>query len=144
MIQVYNNSFVEERRSILNRKKILLIENKPQLCELYRSELCDEGYEVIAADNGYEVTPQFLEREKPDLVLYDSYTPGMEFLETITLIKTHDDDLPIVAIFEGNLPDINYLKSKVNSFVFKSGDLTELRHQVGNLISDSKVQLYNH
>lgn len=48
-------------------KRILVVDDEKHICELYKSELEDEGYAVSVADSGKEAL-ESVEVERPDLI----------------------------------------------------------------------------
>lgn len=77
-----------------NRKKsILIVEDEPELAEIYQTLLKQAKYTVYAAHNGKEAL-EVAEAHKPDLILLDLRMPvmdGVEFLEAYDLKTTHPD-----------------------------------------------------
>jgi len=58
-------------------KKIAVLEDEPSLSEMMKMMLERSGYQVVICENGREAM-DFLENEKPDLVLLDVMLPGMD------------------------------------------------------------------
>jgi CheY-like chemotaxis protein len=57
-------------------KKIMVVDNEPDIVDLTRTVLELGGYNVVAAHSGEECL-RLLEKEKVDLVLLDIMMPGM-------------------------------------------------------------------
>lgn len=67
-------------------QKILLVEDNPQLQEIYSITLQSAGYEVAVAGNG----PHALQQSiifKPDLIFLDIMMPGMNGLEVLQALR---------------------------------------------------------
>lgn len=67
-------------------QKILLVEDNPQLQEIYTLTLTAAGYEVAVAGNG----PHALQQSmifKPDLIFLDIMMPGMNGLEVLQALR---------------------------------------------------------
>lgn len=77
-----------------NRKKsILIVEDEPELAEIYQTLLSEAKYDVRLAHNGKEAL-EAAEARKPDLILLDLRMPvmdGVEFLEAYDLKAKHPD-----------------------------------------------------
>jgi DNA-binding response OmpR family regulator len=77
-------------------KKILVVDDKPELRTLLKNYLSQEGFEVVAAGDGREAL--FVARqEKPDLIILDLMMPemgGYEFLR----IYGREADTPVIIL----------------------------------------------
>jgi CheY-like chemotaxis protein len=75
-----------------NRKKpILVVEDDPELAEVYHTLLVQAGYNVAVAHNGQDAL-KVTEEHKPELILLDLRMPvmdGVEFLENYKLKENH-------------------------------------------------------
>ena len=67
----------------MNQAHILVVDDEPDIRELVRDILEDEGYEVTIAENGEAARVSFA-RHNPDLVLLDIWMPDVD---GITLLK---------------------------------------------------------
>jgi len=63
--------------------RILVVDDEPDICELVKEILVDEGYQVITAQNGEKARECFSTQE-PDLVLLDIWMPDVD---GISLLK---------------------------------------------------------
>lgn len=83
----------------LNKKSILIVEDDPDLAEVYKTLLSQQTrYSVALARNGEEALKQ-AEAHTPDLVLLDLRMPvmsGIEFLEQYNLKEKHPNVKVIV------------------------------------------------
>jgi DNA-binding response OmpR family regulator len=67
-------------------KKILLIDDEPELTELVKLRLENQGYEVLVANDG--ISGLSLAREhNPDLIILDVMLPGLDGYKICRLIK---------------------------------------------------------
>jgi len=80
-------------------KKVLLVEDNPDNCEVMRTILSHHGYEVVEAHNG-EDGVRLAEEEKPDIILMDLSLPKMDGWEAATIIKSKEElkNIPVIAI----------------------------------------------
>lgn len=78
---------------------ILLIEDEPDIQEIVRSALeLVGGYDVISAYNGrdgYDLAVQ----KRPDLILLDMMMPGINGIETFSLLHENEATTSIPVIF---------------------------------------------
>jgi excisionase family DNA binding protein len=70
-----------------NKKKILVIDDDPKICELLNRILSSNGYRIEVASDGFEAGANIL-RFKPDLMILDLFMPGMDGFEVCKRIKT--------------------------------------------------------
>ncbi len=67
----------------MNQAHILVVDDEPDIRELVRDILEDEGYKVTVAENGQTARKSFASHS-PDLVLLDIWMPDVD---GITLLK---------------------------------------------------------
>lgn len=75
----------------IRKKPILVVEDDPELAEVYHTLLVQAGYSVAVAHNGKDAL-QVTEEHKPELILLDLRMPvmdGVEFLENYKLKENH-------------------------------------------------------
>jgi two-component system alkaline phosphatase synthesis response regulator PhoP len=60
-----------------NSKKILIVDDEPDILEFLQYNLKKEGYRVATAPDGLQAL-QVAEREKPDLIILDIMMPEMD------------------------------------------------------------------
>src|SRR5512136_2156060 len=77
-------------------KKILVVDDKPELRTLLKSYLTQEGFDVVAANDGREAL--FVARqEKPDLIILDLMMPemgGYDFMR----VHSREADTPVIVL----------------------------------------------
>jgi len=82
----------------MDQANILVVDDEPDIRELVREILEDEGYEVTVAEDGAAARTAFA-RKKPDLVLLDIWMPDVD---GITLLKEWSaggkPDCPVVIM----------------------------------------------
>lgn len=74
-------------------KSILIVEDDPELSEVYHTLLVQAGYKVNVAHNGKEALA-LSDEHQPALILLDLRMPvmdGVEFLEKYSLKEKHPD-----------------------------------------------------
>ena len=82
--------------SVNHEKKILVVDDEPQIVEILERYLLDEGFQVCIARDGPEaVSANNLER--PDLVLMDLKLPTMNGLEAFRQIRSASD-VPVIML----------------------------------------------
>ena len=75
-------------------KKIMVVDNEPDIVDLTRTVLEIGGYNVIPVYSGEECL-RMLEKENVDLVLLDIMMPGMSGWDVFNRIKKKDDNIKV-------------------------------------------------
>lgn len=80
-------------------KKVLIVDDEPNILELLEYNLKKEGYDIIRASTGEE-TIAILEGVKPDIVLLDQMLPGIDGLMVLKKIRANDmlSDMPVILV----------------------------------------------
>lgn len=124
-------------------KKILLIEDEPQVREMIFDELTVQGFKVYEASNGEEGIKMFMETE-PDLVLCDRAMPGMsgyDVLERIRGAYPQYDEVPFVFLTALTDPRdkaaVDHLKPA--AYINKPVDFKTLTDKLRTLLAQAAV-----
>lgn len=80
-------------------RRVLVVDDEPDIRLLIRVNLVAAGYEVLEAESGREAI-DFLAGEEPDLVLLDLRLPGLDGWDVLEHLKEHGvaQRVPVVAI----------------------------------------------
>lgn len=78
-------------------KKILIIEDEPNIRELILYNLKTNGYDGIAAEDGI-MGITMVHREKPDLILLDIMLPGKNGYEICRELRDEGNNTPVIMI----------------------------------------------
>ncbi len=80
-------------------KRVVCIEDEPEMIDLVRLILGRKGFHVIGANGGIEGL-ETVRREEPDLVLLDLMMPDMDGWEVYQQMKADDAlrDIPVVVV----------------------------------------------
>jgi len=81
---------------VVSVKKVLIVDDEPQIVEVLERYLADEGFAVQHAHDGLAAVEQF-RQQQPDLVLLDLKLPGMSGLEAFREMRSHGD-VPIIML----------------------------------------------
>ena len=105
-----------------DKKRILCIEDEPEMIELMRLILERKGFRVTGAVGGVEGL-DILKTEKPDLILLDLMMPGMnggQFLDELDKRKDWRS-IPVIALTAVDLHDssIHAIKNRVEKVIQK-------------------------
>ena len=92
----------------MKKKKIIVVEDEPDLVDVVTYNLQREGYFVLAAQRGDEGL-NLIRSERPDLVLLDLMLPGMDGLSICRQMKSDNSlsEIPIIiASAKGEESDV--------------------------------------
>ena len=144
-----------------NDIKILLVDDEPDIVEIIRFNLEQQGYKIFTATDGIEAI-KVAKSIMPHLIIMDVMMPNMDgieaceylrndnrFSETIIMFLTaRGEDYSYVAAFDAGADDYvtkpikpKVLISKVKGLLrrFKKGNKTENKFQFGELIIDREA-----
>lgn len=140
-MQEMQNSMKEGNQA----KKILIVDDEPDILEFLQYNLRKEGYQVVTAADGVKAI-QVAEREKPHLILLDIMMPEMDGVETcrtlrsrkefndtpIAFLTARDEDFSQIAALDVGGDDYitkpikpRVLVSRINALLRRSGRATE-------------------
>jgi DNA-binding NtrC family response regulator len=77
--------------------KVLVIDDEPDICSLFKELLGNEGYGVVTAQDGLEGLERYGE-SKPDVIILDLKMPRMGGMETLRNIRKVDKDVIVIII----------------------------------------------
>lgn len=80
-------------------KKILIVDDEPDILEFLQYNLRKEGYEVVTASDGRQAIA-VAEKEKPGLIILDIMMPELDGVETCRLLRTKKEfqEVPIAFL----------------------------------------------
>lgn len=70
-------------------KKILIVDDEPDIIEILRYNLEKEGYVTFSASNGVDAV-ELAKQKKPDLILLDVMLPDMDGIEACETIRKNE------------------------------------------------------
>ncbi len=80
-------------------RRVVCVEDEPEMIDLYRLILNRRGFEVIGADGGREGL-EFVREHQPDLVLLDLMMPDMDGWEVYKQLKADSStaEIPVIVV----------------------------------------------
>ncbi|MEL7059816.1 MAG: response regulator transcription factor [Acidobacteriota bacterium] len=87
------------QQNVVSRRKVVVIEDEPDILEVIDYNLSREGFSVAAATSGDEGL-KLVMREAPDLVLLDLLLPGFDGIEVCRKLKLDPvtQKIPIIMV----------------------------------------------
>ncbi len=116
------------------KKKILVVDDEPNIRDLLREELEEEGYIVDVAENGEKAIEKYFSGDY-DLIVLDIEMPGMNGLEVAGLIRERKKDAKILILTAYSHYKYDLSSWAADEYVVKSIDFTELKEKVKKLLS---------
>lgn len=95
------------------KKSILLVEDEPDIQEIYASVLNDADIDVDRASDGAEALTKIKNPNNYDLILLDVVMPQAHGLEILEFIKKNKTNAPVVIL--SNLDQENVIKSAIKA-----------------------------
>ena len=124
-----------------DEKKILVVDDEPDMVTYISTFLEDEGYAVLSAQDGPEGLAK-ARAESPDLITLDINMPGMSGVEVLTTLRRDPDlaQIPVIIITGVNgfreLTDHRGVRPP-EGFLQKPIDLPVLISTVQNLLAST-------
>jgi DNA-binding response OmpR family regulator len=90
-----------------NPKKVLVIDDDPDVLELLEYNLKKAGYKVVTAPSGLNAMWGLEEDSRPDVILLDLMMPTLNGLELCRYLKSSDDfkSIPVVIVSAKGSPE---------------------------------------
>jgi DNA-binding response OmpR family regulator len=126
-----------------NQKRILCIEDEPEMIDLMKLVLGRKGYEVIGAAGGQEGL-QKARSENPDLVLLDLMMPDLGGWEVYQQMKADEKmkEIPVIIV-TAKAQSIDKVLglyiAKVDDYIAKPFSPTELIDSVEHVLRKPKA-----
>jgi CheY-like chemotaxis protein len=118
-------------------KKVLLVEDHPDIRYVLQRQLEWMGFSAICATNGKEGVEKAV-AEQPDLILMNSMMPEMDGWEATQILRTNPEtkDIPILAATAmSQRADIQtFINAGCNDYIVKPFTWDELQRKISALI----------
>ena len=90
----------------MNRKKILIVDDEPEICELISQHLKRKGIDTKKAYDGKKAL-QIVKKTKPDLIILDVLMPKMDGFELLQYLKSKPSysQIPVIMLTVKSGPD---------------------------------------
>jgi len=115
-------------------ENILIVDDEKHILDLYQKELTDEGYAVKLARNSRQAL-EIAGKEKINLVVLDIKLSGDDNgLETLSLLKKQNRDLPIIINSAYSTYKNNFQTWLADAYLVKSSNLGEIKEKIRALL----------
>ena len=126
-------------RFLVQRKKILIVDDNRLSLELLKKMLSPRDFLVISAENGKQAHV-LVQEEKPDLIITDYDMPEMDGLDLIRQLKSHEHTRQIPVIM---LTAMDEVESEVEVLDAGADDYLTKPVNAKRLVSRAKRLLRN-
>lgn len=150
--------------SNINKQKILIVDDEPDILELIEYNLKKEGYQVYSARNGQEAVTE-AKRSLPDLIVLDIMMPKMDGIEACRIMRTmpefkntfmvfltaRSEEYSEIAGFNVGADDYiakpikpRALVSRINAILRRNApaeDVSDNKLEIGDLVIDREAYL---
>lgn len=122
---------------MIQRARILAVDDEPELTELVRYHLTRVGYEVTTAANGWEAIGH-VRANRPDIILLDLMLPDLDGFGVCEILRRDPvtATIPIVIVSAWSSPDSRNLGLELGAldYLTKPFSPHELVERVNRLI----------
>ena len=90
----------------MGNPKILIVDDEPDVVELFERTLKAEGFEVVVAYDGIGAL-DLASTDRPDLILLDIMMPMMSGYEVCSQLKSNPttQQIPVICVSSAHTPD---------------------------------------
>ena len=123
-------------------EKVLVVDDDPNICDVLRMYLENEGYSVILAYDGEEALVKF-NALKPDIILLDVMLPKMNGFDVCRTLRTEGDNVPVLILTarEEEADKVLGLEIGADDYITKPFSVRELIARVGANIRRTTMQV---
>lgn len=115
-------------------KRILIIEDEPDIREAMAEAITQEGYEALTAENGL-VGLELALAERPDIILLDIIMPVMDGHEMLAKLRIHPWGKSVKVIMLTSMDDVKNIgmahEGSITDYIIKAhSSLDEIVNKV--------------
>ena len=120
----------------MNKKRILLVDDEPDLVRITSYRLQKAGYVILVAESGTQGL-QLAQRERPDLILLDLNLPYMNGYDVCRALKTDPNlkNIPII-VFSASSESIKEKSEEIgaSAYIVKPFEISNLLETISKYI----------
>ena len=125
-------------------KRILAVDDEPNMRRLLEISLRQAGYQPLSAANGKDAL-DILKAEQVDLVVSDLHMPGMSGLELLKQIRSDNEAIPFIMVTaQGEIKTaIEAMKLGAADYILRPFDLEVLEVAIAKALDVHRLQIEN-
>jgi DNA-binding NtrC family response regulator len=112
-----------------NMKRVLVVDDDPEIRLLYEEELSEEGYDIISS-NGERGLIEFIAAKSPDLIVLDVDLKSQSGPDLLQDIRNAFHWTPVIVITAYPPFKTDQKSVGADAYVTKSSDLTGVKQQI--------------
>ncbi len=117
-------------------KKILIIDDEQEICEMLYSFLVPHNYKVFLAFNG-QMGLEYFEEIKPDIVLLDLKLPDIDGIEVLKILrKVSSTPVVVITGHPQDVADIHLNDLAIEGYLEKPVSLKDMLNTLKHLIGE--------
>lgn len=126
------------------QKRILAVDDEPNMRRLLEISLRQAGYQALSAANGRDAL-DILKTEQVDLVVSDLHMPGMSGLELLKQIRSDNEAIPFIMVTaQGEINTaVEAMKLGAADYILRPFDLEVLEVAIAKALDVQRLQLEN-
>jgi DNA-binding NtrC family response regulator len=114
--------------------RLLVVDDEANIRLLYTEELAEEGFEVVTAASITEATER-LQEGAFDLAVLDIKLKNESGIELLQQLVKERHDMPVILCSAFSCYKDDFSAWLADGYVVKSGDLTELKHEIARVLA---------
>jgi two-component system cell cycle response regulator DivK len=126
------------------KKRVLVVEDEPEICQLYATLLEGAGFQVDTAEHALSAVCATV-RQKPDLILADIRMPIVDGFAFVAELRSHRDtcDIPIIAVTGLDSLEAREaaLKAGCNGFMRKPIDPARFAEEIKTFLAPHRARV---
>lgn len=127
-------------KEVFNLKKLLIVEDEPDIQELLEAYLHDAGYETTIAEDGVEALAKF-QKDKFDLILLDLMLPKIDGFGVCEFIR-RESNVPILMLtaLDGEQEQLRGFQMEIDDYVTKPFSMPILLQKIRAILRRTSAE----
>ena len=127
-------------KEVFNLKKLLIVEDEPDIQELLEAYLHDAGYETTIAGDGVEALAKF-QKAKFDLILLDLMLPKIDGFGVCEFIR-RESNVPILMLtaLDGEQEQLRGFQMEIDDYVTKPFSMPILLQKIRAILRRTSAE----
>lgn len=127
-------------KEVFNLKKLLIVEDEPDIQELLEAYLHDAGYETTIAEDGVEALAKF-QKDKFDLILLDLMLPKIDGFGVCEFIR-RESNVPILMLtaLDGEQEQLRGFRMEIDDYVTKPFSMPILLQKIRAILRRTSAE----